>query len=122
MADEIRLNATLQYEDTDLAEINLQMSDLLADVATLKYVEVKQSVGTSEEALVLGEITSPGWLFAINRDTTNYIELRVATGGAKFAKLLPGEFCLLRLGSGATAPFAIANTAACMLQYALIST
>lgn len=91
-------------------------------MATKQFIHAKQSIGTSEEAIVLGENTSPGWAFFINRDSTNYVELRVATGGAKFTKLKPGEFCLLRLGSGAQAPFAIADTAACVLEYLICST
>ena len=91
-------------------------------MATKKFIGCKQNIGTSEEAITLGEVTSPGWAFFINRDETNFIELRVATGGAKFAKLKPGEFAFLRLGSGAQAPYAIADTAACQLEYKIFMT
>ena len=87
-----------------------------------KFSWQKMNVGTSEEAVALGEATAPGWAIFINRDTTNFIELRVATGGAKFAKLKAGECCLLRLGSGAQVPYAIADTAACQMEYCIINT
>lgn len=122
MANEITLAATLSYEDSEDSSELLTLTDILASVASKKYIKHKQNIGITEEAITLGEVTAPGWALFINRDETNFIELRVATSGAKFAKLLPGEFALLRLGSGATAPFAIADTAACQMEFFLINT
>jgi hypothetical protein len=124
MADEVTISASLQYTDSDDPDIEefLQIADLKADVATLKFVKHKQSIATSEEAINLAECTSPGWAFFKNADPTNFINLRVATGGAIFAKLLPGEICVIRLGSGAQAPYAISDSAACMLHYLIIQT
>lgn len=122
MADELTLSASLSYEDTEYADLAIAITEKLATVATKKFIRAKQNIGTSEEALALGEVTSPGWAFFINRDVTNFINLKVATSGAIFAKLLPGEFAMLRLGSGAQAPYAIADTAACQLEYMLVMT
>lgn len=122
MANELTLNGSIVYDDGNNSGNSLSITDLLASVTTKKSIRHQQSIGTSEEAIVLGEVTSPGWAIFINRDTTNFIELRVATGGAKFAKLLPGEFCLLRLGAGAQVPFAIADTSACLMDYILVMT
>ena|SRR3990167_7473136 len=122
MADELAVQGGLLYSDSVGAQDSLSVPEVLADVATKTYIKHKQSIGTTEEAINLGEVTSPGWAVFINRDTTNYIELRVATAGAKFAKLLPGEFCVLRLASGAQAPYAIANSAACMMEYLIAMT
>lgn len=122
MANELTLNGSLAYADSEGSDISLAISALLASVATKKFIHGKQNIGITEEAIVLGEVTSPGWSIFINRDVTNFIELRVATGGAKFAKLLPGEFWCGRLGSGAQAPFAISDTGACQLEYLLIMT
>lgn len=117
MADELTLDATLRYEDADDDQVIVQVNGFLSSIASLQYTKAKQSIGTSEEAIVLGGVTTPKWFIAVNRDETNYVELKVATSGAIFAKLLPGEFCFLPLGSGAQAPYAIANTAACILEY-----
>lgn len=117
MSNELTLNATLAYSDSEGSEVPLDVADLLATVSTLKYTKAKQSIGITEEAINLGEVTAPGWALFINRDAANFIELRVATGGAKFAKLKAGEFAFLRLGSGAQVPFAIADTAPCQLEY-----
>lgn len=121
MANELTLTAVLDYVDSESASLGLLVRELSVSIATKKYVMMKQNIGTSEEALKLGEITSLGWALFINRDTTNYIELRVATGGTKFCQLLAGEPALFRFGSGITAPYAIANTAACQLEYLLAS-
>jgi hypothetical protein len=122
MSNELTLSGTLAYADDEDADLSLAVTSLLVTVSAKKFTWAKQSIGTSEEAVNLGEVTAPGWFVAINRDLSNFLELRVATGGAKFCKLKPGEFCLLRLGSGAQVPFAIADTAAVQLEYALIST
>jgi hypothetical protein len=122
MADEIRIDGSMQLSDSEDSEESLQVAELMATMATLKWIKQKISVGTSEEAIPLGEVTSPGWAIFINRDTTNFINLKVATSGAIFAKLLAGEFALLRLGSGAQAPYAIADTAACKMEYFIAMT
>lgn len=122
MAGELTINGSLVLDDDTGSDETLDIATLVADMATEKYIKHKQSIGVSEEAIVLGEVTSPGWAFFINRDPTNFIELRVATSGAKFAKLLPGEFCLVRLGSGAQVPYAIADTGACLLEYLIAMT
>jgi hypothetical protein len=122
MANTATISATLFYDDSASDEQVLQIVDLSASIATGKYIKHKQSIGTSEEAIVLGECTSPGWCMFINRDSTNFITLKVATSGAIFAKLLPGEFALLRLGSGAQVPFAIADTATCILESLILQT
>lgn len=123
MANEVTLNASMAYADSEGADEALSIVELLATVATKKYTKFKQAIGfAAEEAIQLGEVTAPGWALFINRDATNFIELRVATSGAIFAKLLPGEFALLRLGSGSQAPTAQADTAACQLEAFIAST
>ena len=122
MSNELTINGSLAYADSESADEILQIVNLIATVSTKKYTKAKQSIGITEEAINLGEVTAPGFSIFINRDPTNFIELRVATGGAKFAKLKPGEFALLRLGSGAQVPFAIADTSPCQLEYLIVST
>lgn len=122
MANEVTVSASLAYEDSEGSDILLAVSDLLANVSSKKFAWMKQSVGLSEEAINLGEATAPGWAILVNRDETNFINLKVGTGGAIFCKMLAGEFALLRLGSGAQVPYAIADTAACQMEYAIINT
>jgi hypothetical protein len=122
MAYGVTLSASMAYTDSEGSEEARSLSDLLATVATKKFIRHKQNIGTAEEAVQLAEVTAPGWAIFVNLDPTNYIELRVGTGGAKFAKLKPGEFALLRLGSGAQVPYAISDTAACQMEVFIAST
>lgn len=122
MADEITVSGSVSYADSESADEVLSIGEKLATVASKKYIKAKQNIGITEEAITLGEVTAPGWGIFINRDLTNYINLQVATSGAVFAKLLPGEFAILRLGSGAQAPYAIADTGACQMEYLLVNT
>lgn len=88
-------------------------------VSGTKYVKNVQNIGTSIEALSVGDLTTPGFMLAINRDPTNYVELFDSIGSVTpFAKLKAGEPCLVRLGC--TAPAAKANTAAINLEYLII--
>jgi len=122
MANEVTVNASLAYADAEGTTIPpLTIVDLLMTISTKKHIWTKQNIGTSEEAINLGEVTSLGYALFINRDPVNFVELRVATGGAKFAKLRAGQVAMLPLGSGAQVPFAIADTAACQLEYLIIS-
>jgi hypothetical protein len=122
VANEITLNASLAYEDSEGTEELLSIADKLANVSTKRYTKIKQNVAITEEALALGDVTAPGYVLIINRDATNFVNVKVATAGAIFAKLLAGECCLLRLGSGAQAPYVIADTATCQIEILLIST
>lgn len=123
MANEITASGTLQYEDSEDTDANLQTLDLAVTVATKRITRLKQAVGfAAEEALVLGDVTAPGWVMLKNLDATNYITVKTGTGGTVFAKLLAGEFCLLRLGSGAQVPYVQSDTAACQLDVLICST
>jgi hypothetical protein len=86
--------------------------------AVLDYVH---TVGTSEEALKLPEQAGTlGYCFLHNLDATNYVQVRTATSGTAFIKMLAGEFCLFRFGSGVTAPYIIANSAACKVRVVIL--
>lgn len=121
MANEVTISLSLNYADSEGADETLQLTDVTDNASVKKYLKAKQNVGTSEEALVLGEVTSPLYALIINRDVTNFVTVKVGTGGAVFAKLRPGRGCLVPLGSGAQAPFLQADTAACQVEYLVVS-
>lgn len=98
------------------------MIGLSASPAAIITAHFQQTVGTSEEPLVLGDVAAPGWCIIINRGLTHFVSVKTGTGGVIFAKLLPGEFCLLRLGSGAQAPYVIADTITSKIEVFLTST
>jgi hypothetical protein len=117
MAAEITASGSLELDDGTVTEM-LAVSGLRFDWSGTKYTKHVQSIGTAEEAIDLGEISSVGWILAVNRDNTNFVSLRVGTGLTNAIRLDPkGGFALFRAGSGMTAPFAIADTAACRVEF-----
>lgn len=119
MADELTIRASLSFEKGDTL-VELLIGPKKRDVAGTHGQRRRQSIGfAAEELVVMDDIASGGYLLVVNRDATNYVQLRSATGVQAFARLLPGDFCLFRLDNGATL-YAIANTAACDIDYAAV--
>lgn len=122
MASEITVEAKLTYLDDDgvFAELE-QIADVISAGAE-KVVQHRLPIThTAEVAIDLGGISSLGWFIGKNMNGTNFLQLRTATAGVAFAKLLAGEIALFRFGTGITAPFAIADTGTCDLWYILVS-
>lgn len=120
MADEISLTLALEatVNGVDLATKALTSQGI--DVAGLRFVHQIQQIGITEEALKLGELASLGVAWMRNLDATNFLEVRSGTGAANdFWKFLPGEAWCWRFGSDVSAPFAIADTAVCYLEYVI---
>jgi hypothetical protein len=74
------------------------------------------SAATTAAAIPLGGVTTPGGVaYFKNLDATNYLEIGFDSSGfVSISKLLPGQVALIPL---VNAPWARANTAACLLQY-----
>lgn len=123
MANELTLNATIQYSDATGTIDQLQAGpNLQVTVTTTIIARLKQSVGfASAAALNLGNVASLGWVMIKNLDPTNSVNILTGTGGIVFATLKPGEFCMFRFGSGVTAPFVQALVAACVIDVLLCS-
>lgn len=123
MANELVLNLravftksgeSITFPDTNAQEIEITVSGT-------RYLVNRQSVGTSEEALELGDLSTGGYLIGVNRDATNYMEIRSGTGATDLVKLKAGEVCCFRVSGDAAAPYVIANTAAVEFAYVLLS-
>lgn len=84
-------------------------------------VEKTQDIGTASEQLTLTPLSSPAGCLAYfkNHDETNYVEIRATENGDDILKLKAGEEYTIRLGSDVAALWAIANTAAVDLEYAV---
>lgn len=122
MAQELTVTASLSFAKGNVQANGLTKSGQRFNVNGTKYIRGVQSIGfAAAEAIQLGEIAAPGWLLVQNNDATNFVELHTqAAAGVAFAKLQPGEFALLRLGSGVTAPAAKADTAAVEIEYMVV--
>lgn len=114
-ANEITTTGSISFAKGNVAAVSRALANLSVTVSGSKYVSGVQNIGTSEEAISLGDLGTPGWAWFKNLDGTNYIEIRPNTGVADLIKLKPGEFALFRITSDAV-PYAIANTAACNLE------
>lgn len=123
MASEITITANLEV-DTGLIQDSLGKSGIRFDQTTGKFQKHVQSIGTSEEAIDLGEVSSLGYIIAINLDNTNYVEIRLGTGASNDCIKLPakGGVALFHAGSDMSAPYAIANTAACLVAFLILNT
>ena len=112
MANEINIQATLTIQRTTPP---MQASGALNINQTGKHCICNvQNIGTSSEQLVFGDCATMGYVFVKNLDITNYVQLACDTAfgtGQIFAKLKPGEFCLVPCNQNAI--YAKANTAAC---------
>lgn len=85
------------------------------------FVSGVVSVGTSEEAIPMGEVATPGLALFRNLDATNYIEILHGTGGDTITRIGAGQASLLHMDPGDTAPYAKANTGACLMFYCIFN-
>ncbi|KKL17323.1 hypothetical protein LCGC14_2486730 [marine sediment metagenome] len=117
MANEATVTTSLQFAK---GSVNLTLSDAAStfDVTGTRYIRGVQEVGTSEEALDMGDLTDPGWCYMRNLDTSNFVEVYAATAETAFMKLKAGEHCCFRLV--ATAPFVKADTGSIDLEYMIV--
>ena len=116
MADELAL--------TILATItNGNFKDRLAhgaqkfDQAAVGAASNVVSVGTSEEDVATGDLSTLGWCFMRNLDTTNYVTYGPKSSGAMVAmgRIEAGEVHAMRLEPGITLRW-LANTATCKVD------
>jgi hypothetical protein len=112
MANEITITLQTLLRNGGLSD-NHSSGSIAVDQASAKVLRNVQTIGTVQEALVLGDITTPGYCVFINLDITNFVEIGVT--GSMFLKLKPGEQAICRLTT--TAPFAKADTASVELFY-----
>lgn len=96
---------------------NVSSGAIAVDQLAAKMVRNVQNIGTTEEAMDLGDVGTPGLAILKNLDDTNYVEIGsyVAAVFYPFLKLKPGEMQIIRIG--VAAPYAKANTAAVELDY-----
>lgn len=123
MANEASITAVLTFAKNGMEPFSRAVVGKLASVAgNLGIYNPGLSVLTSETVIGLGALSAPlGLAWFHNLDAVNYLEIKTAASGTVILKLLAGEACVVRLGSGLSAPVAIANTAACLLEYLILS-
>lgn len=120
MANEITLTGILKcFNSTQGIDQEMKRENISVTMTGDSYTRFIQTVGTSEEALELGQdIGTPGYCMIRNLDATNFVSLRRATGEGNCIRIDAGAFALFRLA--ATAPFVIADTANVRIETLLI--
>lgn len=115
MANEISHTLRLQLTNSPLRDDNDPGRVQVTQTALGMSSQVL-TIGTSEETVSLGDISTPGWCYLVNCDSTNYVEVGFSTG-VYGIRLKAGEpaHCF-RLNSGVTI-YAKANTAACKVLF-----
>lgn len=116
MSDELKLNVSLIFSKGG-AQVS-KLKNFSFDVTGESFVHGVQEIGTTEEELTqIAELGTPGYVYAVNLDDTNYVEIG-STTGVYDIKLKPGEIAVWRHNSGTV--YAKANTAACLVEYIII--
>lgn len=120
MANEASLSVSMTYAKSNVDSITRSKS-MTVTVSGVVLIHNVQAVGTSEEALLLGDVAAGGWCYIENLDATNYVTVKSATSVAPLIRMKPTEAALFRLDAGATAPYVQANTSSCNVEYMLLS-
>jgi hypothetical protein len=78
-----------------------------------------QTIGTSSELVVMGDVTTIGYFMVKNNDETNFVLIDNVTSFDNWPqKLLPGQFILLK--PQAATIYAKADTASCQIAYGAV--
>ena len=118
MANELSLSGlTIAFSKANCPSVDLVAGTITVTVSGNQIMDNVQSVGTSEEAILLGDVGTGGYWFVQNMDGTNFVELRSGTGATDFIRLNAGEWAIFRTSSDASAPYAIADTGACNVRF-----
>jgi hypothetical protein len=113
MANEITLTAALSLVKSGQTIQGAVNGLSIAQSGTNNIGNV-QAIGTTSEALSVGDVTTPGYLYVKNLDATNFVVLDLnnpAVASTAFCTLLPGEACVIPTRRSAI--YAKADTASC---------
>lgn len=123
MADEASIVCSLSFTKNSMTEPVKVGGPFTVTVSGNVVSSGVVSVGTSAEAVPVGEVTSPGYLWVHNLDSTNYVKIRVSTGATVyFSRVLAGKQAVIPLDpTDAAAPYWLANSSACLVHFVLLS-
>lgn len=120
MANEFTISAAISFVKNNAETISLAQAAKILSQAGVGSIEVPEvSVAITEQAMNVGGLTTLGWCLFKNLDATNFLHIRISTGGSKFIKVPASSGVLFHFGVDVTAPYLIADTGACLAQYIL---
>lgn len=116
MATTLAITGTILFTPSNSDAFSRGVTSLARTGTGDNFQITQQDVGTSTEAIALGDVAVGGWVLYRNLGPTNFVELYAATGETAFAKLAVGDICLMKSSAAATAPHAKADTAGIKLE------
>ncbi len=114
MANEISVTVSLALDNGESS--HSVSKTYKADQSAKSLLDHVQTIGTSEEAITLGDTGAGGFCYLENLDSANYVSIRQGTATTNMVRLKAGEAHVLRWDAATTAPYAIADTAAVRLR------
>jgi hypothetical protein len=117
MANELALSGTVRFTKGGVDEL-FTFSDQV-DISGTTITKQVLSIGTTEESVAMGDVTSPGYVVAHNLSGTNFVQIG-ATTGDYCIKLGAGQRAVFPLNG--TTLFAKSDTASCSVLFLVIST
>jgi hypothetical protein len=112
VANEIKITVGVTYANVALKD-TIASETFSVNQSAQEFTAPVVSVGTSEEDLPLPDITTNGYIYLRNLDTTNYVKYGPKSAGnmVEYGRILAGEVAILRLAPGITMRW-IANSSA----------
>lgn len=109
-----------QDPDNYVNVTDAQVTDYRITRTNKLQIKNTQAIGTTEEALQMGDVTTEGWAVFHNLDANNFVEVGFTVTATFYAaiKLLAGEQCIVALSDTPTWQ-AKADTATVNLRYAI---
>ncbi len=118
MANELKVGGSMRFFDGTV-HVQHGKQGLVLDVAGSQYIKNMQSVGATEELLVVGDVALGGYFCAVNTHATATVSYRAATSLQDTVDIGPGEVALFRTHVGST-PYLISSVAGAELEYILL--
>lgn len=115
MANEISVNVGVQLSNgalNDAASIQFREDQVAAQLAG-----GTQTIGTSHEAIALGDVSTPGPSLLVNLDSTNFVEIGIDDSSVfvPMVKIAPGQAALIQPADSVTL-YAQADTAPVVIR------
>jgi len=123
MANELKITTSMKLANGDLDSFTVasRTQSITQNTAAPARVDGTQTIGTTEEAIVVTDLTTNGWAYFRNRDATNYVTIGVKPAATYYPvlRLKANEGCVVRLEPAIT-HYAKADTAAVILERLII--
>jgi len=111
-------NYTLSFSDTDSGTARTESLAVVTQEPAFDHVyQMDISSGGETTHSILTEIGNAGYIWIMNHDATNYIDVGFTGTGVYELRLLAGQHALFPLLPTTATIFMLANTAACDIEF-----